>query len=174
LEENIVRALIFFFGACLAAALVPLREPGAQVRAEGFPGWPDSFEGRALHEEPLIPYEQRAARSFPGRIGRFTDGNRQIILRWVNRPSRSLHPADVCFRGLGYRVVPGSLERDAAGALWSAFSAIRGQERLAVKTLIHDNHGRTWQDVSAWFWDAALGRSSGPWWALTVVDRLKE
>ena len=24
--------------------------------------------------------------------------------------------------------------------------------------------------VSAWIWDAALGNSQGPWWALTVIE----
>lgn len=166
-----MRALTIFLCACLVAAFVPLREPRADVCVKGFPGWPASFEGRALCEEPLLPIEQRAVRSFPGRIGKFTDGQRQILLRWVNRPSRSLHSAEVCFRGLGYRVVPGPLTRDNEGTLWSTFKAERGKERLAVRTLIRDERGHTWQDVSGWFWAAALGRSSSPWWSITVIDR---
>ena len=166
-----MRSVALFIGACLAAAVIPLWTPSLNTHAAGFPGWPASFEGRALSEEPLDPVEQVAARGFPGRMGRFTDGQRQIVLRWVNRPSRQLHPAEVCFRGMGYQVTFGPLTRDGAGALWSSFEARRGEEHLAVRSRIHDENGQAWQDVSGWFWAAALGRTAGPWWAFTVAER---
>ena len=166
-----MRILVVFLSTCLVAAFVPLLEPHTDTCANGFPGWPASFEGRSLIEEPLNRMEKDAEHSFPGRIGRFNDGQRQIVLRWINRPSRQLHPAEVCFRGLGYQVVPGPLTRDNEGTLWSTFAAARGKERLTVKTLIRDEHGQTWQDVSSWFWAAALGRSTSPWWAITVAER---
>ena len=46
--------------------------------------------------------EQRFAARFPGAIARFSDGERVIVLRHVERPTRMLHPAADCFRGLGY------------------------------------------------------------------------
>ncbi len=166
-----MRILAVFLSACLLAALVPLLEPGPAGNAVGFPGWPDSFEGRSLRAEPLTRSERKAERGFPGRIGRFTAGQRLIILRWINRPSRALHAPEVCFRGSGYRVVPGPLVRDNGGILWSTFAAERAGDRMIVRTQIRDLRGQSWQDVSGWFWAAALGRSAGPWWAVTVAER---
>ena len=31
--------------------------------------------------------------------------------------------------------------------------------------------GGSFCDVSAWYWAASLGRTRGPWWAVTVVER---
>ena len=169
-----MRTLVVFLSACLLAASVPLLDPGPAASAAGFPGWPDSFEGRSLRAEPLNRIEQNAERSFPGRMGRFTDGQRQIVFRWINRPSRTLHAPEACFRGSGYRVVPGPLVRDNDGILWSTFKAERAGERLIVRTLIQDMQGQSWQDVSGWFWSASLGRSAGPWWAVTVAERAPE
>jgi len=169
-----MRTLALFLSACLVAALVPLLSTRPGESAAGFPGWPDSFEGRPLHAETLNRIEQEAERDFPGRIGRFTDGQRQIVFRWISRPSRTLHPAEVCFRGLGCRVVPGPLTLDNQGILWSTFMAERAGERMAVRSIIRDVQGQSWQDVSGWFWAAALGRSAGPWWAITVAERAAE
>jgi len=52
---------------------------------------------------PLSNRETRLMNRFPGRIARFTDGNREIILRYVASPTRTLHPAAECFEAVGYR-----------------------------------------------------------------------
>src|SRR5262245_8451285 len=65
-----------------------------------FPGWPSTFEGRSLRELPLSEREERFGAGFPGRIARFTDGQRELIIRWVAAPTRQLHSAADCFRGL--------------------------------------------------------------------------
>ena len=166
-----MRALALFLISCLLAASMPWLEPAPVASSAGFPGWPDSFEGRLLRAEPLNRLEQNAERGFPGRIGRFTDGHKQIVFRWINRPSRTLHEPEVCFRGSGYRVISGPLVRDNGGILWSTFKAERAGERMIVRTLIRDMQGQSWQDVSGWFWSASLGRSAGPWWAVTVAER---
>ncbi len=82
--------------AAAAAALAPLvaRSGSAAPVAEGnFPGWPTQYEGRALTELPLTQRELAFVRDFPGRVGRFSDGRREIIIRWVGAPTRRLHPA---------------------------------------------------------------------------------
>lgn len=139
-----------------------------------FPGWPAEFQGRALREEPLEPRETRVLASFPGKVARFTDGSAQIILRWVTEPTRKLHPAADCFIALGYRVQPQPLWRNEQGELWSVFLASRGSENLRVAERIHDGTGASWSDPSAWWWAAQCRRTTGPWWALTVVRRVPE
>src|SRR5262245_3744823 len=91
--------------AAAVAALVPLTERSNGTAAGApFPGWPTEYEGRALIELPLTQRETAFVQDFPGRVGRFTDGTREIIIRWVGAPTRRLHSAADCFRGSGYAV----------------------------------------------------------------------
>jgi hypothetical protein len=159
------------FIACTVAAIVPLFGARAQPAAVGkFSGWPTQFAGKPLRELPLGPLEQRFALDFPGRIGRFFDGEREIVIRWVSQETRKLHPASDCFRGNGYSITPQPLRVDADGARWGAFFAKRGAMRLDVRERIYDDAGNQWTDVSAWYWAAATGESAGPWWAVTVAS----
>jgi hypothetical protein len=169
-----------YITACALAALVPLL-PHAQSRHRGdrnssreFPGWPKSFEGRTLTALPLSEREERFGREFPGRTARFTDGRREIIIRWVTEPTRKLHPASDCFEGLGYSVKPSALRVDAQGSRWASFTAVRGDERLGVYERIYTERGDGWTDVSAWYWSALGEKSVGPWWAVTVAEREQE
>lgn len=158
---------IFVICCCAAAAipLLPQREP-ARAPAAAFPGWPAEMEGRPIR--PLasdrdVPWSD----GLPGRVGRFTDGEREIVIRWVEDVSRKLHPARSCFRGLGYAVTP---LPDRRG--WGAFEAEKGGERLLVLESIWDPDGRVWSDQSDWYWSAILGRTRGPWWVMVVAERL--
>ena len=88
--------LAAFVLAALAAALAPLlpwrnQTAAADVR---FAGWPVAYEGRALTEMPLTQREIAFARDFPGRIRRFSDGKREIIIRWIGVPN--IPPRIVC------------------------------------------------------------------------------
>lgn len=142
------------------------REPVTAV----FSGWPGTFEGQPLRELPLSEREERFGAGFPGRIGRFTDGRRELIVRWVAAPTRQLHSAADCFRGIGYEVSPATLWRQEGGLSWQRFTASRGESRLVVREAITDGAGGRWTDVSAWYWAALLGRTQGPWWAITVAE----
>ena len=109
----------------LAAAL-PLLAPTAS-RADGTARhveWPTQWDGRALRPLAMSEVEQRFAARFPGAIARFSDGERVIVLRRVEQPTRMLHPAADCFRGLGYRIERAGLERDAQQRLWRCFDAV--------------------------------------------------
>lgn len=157
--------------ACLLAALAPCLPARMPDPVSGFPGWPQTFEGRRLTPQAMSEREWRFEKTFPGRSGKFHDGQRVIVLRWIERPSRQLHPIETCFKGQGYKVAPEPLFVDEGGNRWGAFQALRGGERVRVRTRIQDSRGRTWQDVSSWFWSAAFRKSEGPWWVVTVVER---
>ena len=165
--------LIALLGGLLGgAALRPFwtaDRPGAET-GSAFPGWPEAYEGRAL--VPLIASEREArfAGGFPGRVAAFSDGERTVVLRWVPRETRKLHPALHCLRGLGYAVQPGPVWRDERGRCWGTIVAQRAGRRLRVRERIADAAGAEWTDVSAWWWDAWRGRSVGPWWAVTVLE----
>jgi len=167
-------ALAAFLVAVVAAGLAPLigRAGDTAVAANSnFPGWPTSHEGRALTELPLTAREAAFVQDFPGRVGRFTDGRREIIVRWVGAPTRRLHPAADCFRGSGYSVAPMPVRKDAAGAAMSCFRASHGADTLVVCELIRDQRGASWPDVSAWYWSGMLGTSAAPWWSFVVAER---
>ncbi|MDY6947193.1 MAG: hypothetical protein SXG53_15870 [Pseudomonadota bacterium] len=155
--------------ACLLAALAPLAVPApAPVEVAGFPGWPGTFNGQTLQPVALSLLERRFAETFPGRIGRFSDGRQQVILRWIAAPTRKLHAASDCFKGSGYRVKPLPLAT-TDGLTWGSFAAQRGTQRLLVREVITDGNGSRWTDVSAWYWAAVRGETQAPWWAITVA-----
>ncbi len=161
--------------ACIVAAALPLltagKDDAPRHAGADFPGWPAAFEGRPLVETPLDGRDARFAAAFPGRIAAFTNGERRVLMRWVTTSTRKLHPAAHCFRGAGYAVQPAPPHRDAGGSLWGSFKAARDGETLLVRERIYTLSG-SWSDVSAWYWSALFGRDPGPWWSVTVVEKL--
>lgn len=167
------RSSVVYIIVCVVAALTPLlsvqseHQPNAVL---AFPGWPTQFEGKTLTALPLTELEKGFASGFPGQINRFTDGEREIVVRWVTEATRQLHPSSDCFQGLGYVVKPLALRRDENGSLWSSFEATKGNERLLVYERIYSESGQSWTDVSAWYW-SALAQGRGSWWAITVAEK---
>jgi hypothetical protein len=162
------------FVIAIATAMVPLQEQtagGSGAMAIGFPGWPIDYDGHPLQELPLTPRELAFVQEFPGRIGRFWDGRREIIIRWVDAPTRRLHAAVDCFRASGYSVVALAARRDGNGAPMGCFRASRGDESIQVCELIRDQQGQSWPDVSAWYWHVLLGTTRSPWWSIVVAEQ---
>jgi hypothetical protein len=158
---------------CLAIAahnLIASTHPtlGAQQPVE----LPSQWDGRPVRPLVLTEVEQRFARQFPGRIARLTDGESVLVLRTVVRPTRMLHPAADCYRGIGWRVDNVHLQLDHESLLWRCFDARRGGEGLKVCERIVDARGQAFTDASAWYWAALLDRSQGPWQAVTVARPL--
>ena len=166
----------YYIVACALAALMPFvsarfETPAPGAAAVAFPGWPGTFAGKTLTQLPLNEMEKQFATEFPGRIARFSDGEREIIIRWVTEATRKMHPASDCFQGLGYSVKPLAAYRDQNGSLWASFAATKGDEQLRVYERINSDSGETWTDVSAWYWSALRQRGSGSWWAITVAEK---
>jgi hypothetical protein len=132
--------------------------------------FPSQWQGRPLRPLMLTEVEQRFARQFPGTLARLTDGEQVLVLRTVLQPTRLLHPAADCYRGLGWRVAHEQLQQDAEQQLWRCFEATRGGQRLRVCERIVDAAGHAFTDTSAWYWAALLEQSRGPWQALTVAS----
>jgi hypothetical protein len=166
-------ALLLVLALC---AWLPVFGPTtAATRADtssAFTETPQVWHGRALRPLALSALEQRFAAHFPGRINRLTDGEQLLVLRDVSAPTRMLHPAADCYRGLGYRIEQARLERDADALLWRCFIAERGGAQTRVCERIVDAKGASFTDTSSWFWAAQLGRSSGPWLAITTARPL--
>lgn len=172
LAEQWPRALALTLAAC---GLLPLVGRSASPAPAAMPSteWPSVWEGESLRPLASSPVEQRFATQFPGRIGRFQSADAVWVLRDVTRPTRALHPATDCFRALGYRIDAVRLETDDRSRLWRCFVAVRADGTpLRVCERIVDAHEEAFTDTSAWFWAATLGRSVGPWRAVTRVEAL--
>ena len=172
LDGALLAALASLLAIC---ALVPFAWPrgAAAATPEMAPvEAPREWNGRSLRPLALGRVEARFAAQFPGRIERLTDEESVLVWREVRTPTRMLHPATDCYRGLGYRVVDARLERDPEARLWRCFVAERDGRRLRVCERIEDAHGHAFTDASSWFWAAQLGRSTGPWHAITVATPL--
>lgn len=145
----------------------------AQPAAAPSTEWPLEWRGQPLQPLASSAVERRFAARFPGRIARFALADRsELVLREVTRPTRMLHPAADCWRGIGWRVRSARLEQDDRTALWRCFEAERDGARVRVCERIVDAQGQAFTDTSAWFWSASLGRSQGPWQAITRVEGL--
>lgn len=165
--------LIPYLLLCICAGLLPLFASSSALEssAQSFPGWPTQLDGQLLKPLPLSEKERLFASEFPGRIQRFSDGRREYILRWLFNPTRKLHPASDCLRGVGFSINPLPLATLSGEAKWSQFQASRGEESLRVYERIYDNAGNSWSDVSAWYWAALLGKSAGPWWSVVIAEK---
>ncbi|MEP7302882.1 MAG: exosortase Q [Caldimonas sp.] len=173
LQGPLLGALVALLVVC---ALTPLAWSRATV-GQAAPAAPTTEAPREWNGRPLRPLalgvvEARFAAQFPGRIERLTDERSVLVWREVRAPTRMLHPATDCYRGLGYRVVDARLERDRESRLWRCFVAERDGRRVRVCERIEDARGGSFTDASSWFWAAQLGRSTGPWQAITVATPL--
>ena len=166
-----ILALLLASMSAATAPLIGMSESPGTAKNDRFPGWPALYEGRALTELPLSQREAAFTTDFPGRVGRFSDGKREIIIRWLDAPTRRLHPAADCLRGSGYRITPLPVRRDESGAAMGCFRATRAADDLMICELIRDGRGGSWPDVSAWYWSAMLSSSPGPWWSFVVAQR---
>ncbi len=158
---------------CLGASAVVAASRSA-VPATGAASveWPTQWDGAPLQPLALSAVEHRFAQRFPGAISRMTDGSQVLVLRQVNQPTRMLHPATDCYRGLGFAISAERLERDAQQRLWRCFTAGRDGRSLRVCERIADARGMAFTDTSAWYWAAVSGQSQGPWQAVTTARPL--
>lgn len=169
-HEDTSLAKGLFVVALIACALLPLgREPAAKPAPATSTEAPTEWDGATWRPLALDTVEQRFASRFPGRIARLTDGERVMVWREVGVPSRMLHPAADCYRGLGYRIADIRLETDTQARTWRCFVAERDGQRLRVCERIVDAQGQAFTDASSWFWAAQLGQSAGPWQAYTIA-----
>jgi len=172
-QERDTLSLSVFMMAALFACSSPWLFSNSQTIEAGpqtFPGWPTEYEKRSLKELPLTEKERLFARDFPGKIGRFTDGSREIIIRWLKASTRRLHPARDCFRGIGYQITPLPVQTNEVGVRMGCFSATNQSQSLSVCEYIKDLEGHSWSDVSSWYWHALFTTNTAGWWSYVVAE----
>jgi hypothetical protein len=118
----------------------------------------------------MSDWELKFAQNFPGRIAKFSDGNDQILMRWIKHETRQLHSLKDCLRGAGYAVSEQGLALRSGGERWASFAAAKPGSVLAVRERITDSKGGSWTDVSEWYWAALTGKTRGPWLSVSVIE----
>jgi hypothetical protein len=149
----------------LAGTLVPAQDGSGQ-----FPGWDDEWDGVSLKRLDFTWRERSFVEGFPGQAAYFSDGRRQLIMRYTERVTRKMLSAEDCFREAGFEVSSLDDSKDASGRTWSRFEAKKFGESFLISERVTDRRGREWTQVSSWYWSATLGWSGGPWWAVTIVE----
>ncbi len=175
-DRNAFNATSCLALVCLATAIASFTEnktvtPATDKTAIVYVA-PSSIEGTKVRDIPLTASEKVFTEAFPGVIHKMTDGRRQFILRDVMQATRQLHPAEDCFKGLGYKTRSKPNVRDAQGTTWGQFEASTNEVTLMVRERIYDDHGQSWTDVSSWYWAVLFGKAKGPWHALTIATPL--
>jgi hypothetical protein len=165
--------MILIVSALLAAAapLVFHEMQDTYCIAPRFPGWPSEYEGKPLTQLELTDKEEVFVRGFPGKIGRFSDGSREMIIRWVELPTRKLHPASDCFKGNGYYINHQPIQVNEFGIEMGCFSASKDFNKLIVCEYIVARDGKSWSDISAWYWGALLNESSKGWMSYVIAEK---
>jgi len=138
--------------------------------SKGFQGWPSEYENKKLTQLPLTEKEQGFVQDFPGSIARFTDGNRELIIRWVKEPTRKLHPAGDCFKGIGYTIKPQPIKVNQNGINMGCFTATKNSEKLNVCEYIVAQNGETWSDVSSWYWGSVFDAEKTGWFSYVIAE----
>lgn len=133
---------------------------------------PTQWDGKPLRPLALNQVEQKFAEGFPGIITPMTDGQRFFIFRYITTPTRKLHPATDCYRGIGFSIENEHLETDPQTRLWRCFTASKAEEKFRVCEHISNSQGKMYTDTSSWYWSAMMNPSTGPWTAITVAVRI--
>jgi hypothetical protein len=135
--------------------------------------WPQKIEGKKLIQIPMAEQDKVFLRHFPGKVGRFHDGENEYILRYVTRPSRKLHSASVCLKSNGAKISPLPLYQGPQGRMWSRFNAKWKDKFYLVSEIIIDKNQTTISDASSWYWQALFKQSTGPWLSITKICEIQ-
>lgn len=170
------QSLALFAVLCIAAFVLTTLPSETEIQKPSIANqnFPKEFEGKSLEQLDLTEREKVFLQGFPGEIKRFTDGKREIIVRYVSQATRKLHPASDCFSAIGYSVKPLPIRIDENENKWSCFKAAKDGENLKVCERIYTNSGKNWTDVSSWYWSALSDSSGEGFWAITFAENITQ
>ena len=169
-NSQVAVALCSYF--CLQAFMIPFFVVGKEVSKvnKSTEQFPVTFEGKSLQEFEVTTREEFFLNDFPGEIKRFTDGKREIIVRYVTTATRKLHLSSDCFSAIGYSIKRLPIKIDESKQKWACFTANKVEESLNVCERIYTENGESWTDVSSWYWSAISSGNDNGYWAVTVAE----
>jgi hypothetical protein len=170
--------------AVVAATVVKFvaKPAPSSAQVEGFE-FPATFCGRTLREVGMTEAERRFYARLPGTVKQFETSEEKLLVRYVIRSARELHPASECYLANGATLeYPGPVVYPApefSDVLpeWSRFVAeLDGTDYEVTETVISTDGAHRYRDIQEWYWKCATGgEDKGPWIALTrqVVVRTR-
>lgn len=160
---------LIFITLSIIAFSLPFFNEQKIYNIKSFKGWDKTFNGKLLKEIPLNENEKKFLIDFPGKINKFTDGERQIIMRYIENPTRKLHSSSDCYKGIGYKIKYEPIEIDKDKIKWSSFIVKKGDKKLKIKERIY-KQGKNWTDVSSWYWENIFNKNTLPSIAVTIIE----
>jgi hypothetical protein len=181
-------AASFFILPARAAPVTEAARPASLVI------WPTSWDGLLLSRAGADDATAQFARNFRGDFMEFSAVSEElagegyfpeverVVMRFVRRATRELHPAEDCFEGAGYKISHAPMAVDARGRLWSRFTAEKSGRRVSVRQCViyvpdgdltkAEDSEKSWPDVSSWYWEASRSDDPVPTMAVTIVREL--
>jgi hypothetical protein len=126
-----------------------------------------SYQGIPVTRIPLNPAKATFYRKFPSSIAVYEADGVKLISGNINAATRKLHPDSHCLRAEGFSTREAKVWDDG----WLSYTAARTGEIFQVKERITClANGRSWPEISAWFWHALFHPSEAPWEAVTAIS----
>ena len=157
------------FLLCLLLLYLPQNHDRQSKPSQQLGKFPKELFGRPLIKLELSAQDQRFAQNFPGKIGRFTDGEFRYIIRLCNNATRRVHSASECLKAQNNDIkhLPHVKVRHL---IWSEFEAIKNNQTKTIREIILDSQGQSWPDVSSWYWQALFRRAKAPYLIISRID----
>lgn len=130
---------------------------------------PECYVNLELTKCPPTKLEQEFAKKFPGRIETYHHAGGMLILRQVKGATRKLHNTSTCLRASGFKLTPRPPFQDKDGKLWQTYKARNAKNQLVVKSVITDEHGKSWSTVEDWFWHALFASPTHSYLAISDI-----
>lgn len=162
------RTISLYVAIFVSTLIMPQHAASAAVVEQ--PEWPTTLDGTILIPIPLTERDKQYLEDFPGTFARFKNGEREVLIRYVTKPTRKLHPVSDCLRGMGYSVRPIAARLNTDGQILSCVRAEGFGSPKRVCEYISDLHKNTFADPSSWFWSSTLGKSKGPWFDISFIE----
>jgi exosortase/archaeosortase family protein len=140
-------------------------------------GWPTSLYEETLTPAELSPFERASFKHFPGSVARFETEKYRVIIFFIEEVTRELHSRALCLEAAGFKVHLKEGFTDRNGCRWSSMTAektVNGRP-LSVPFLesTFDSRGKSFSDLSEWYWSVFLGNTTGPWWHYSLEEKLR-
>lgn len=168
-----MKGFIFYFFVSIFLILNSKKELSSKEKLNLNINWPVLSTNGIWQILPLSKIESQFSNEMPGGIAKFTDGEKIYILRYVTRVTRKLHPISDCFKSSGFTIKGSQKIVLKEGKYYSTFNAVRDKESLFVMETFWDLNGKSWSDVSAWYWEN-YSESKGPWYSSVIINKIAE
>ncbi len=167
----------------LISSVIALGRPFIVENSQHFPknysvNLPTTFNGFVLEELNTSEHERAFYDNFPGKTALYklkSSNGEQIFFRYLETPSRKLHPAEECYKANGTDCVAMEKkiirveELSQSPITWGQFKIKEnGSEYIIRQAVISLGGKENYSDIPSWYWLTVFSDNDpGPWLAIT-------